>query len=128
MREGRNAPTESFQHFRVQLTWKPRAFCGLDAADVYLSAGLYCIISIIESVDSISRDDPDVTYMLYITTTNITRKPYTFKTSNQRVQRVLQVILHLVGCCKASETSATHRTWRHQKTHFLHLLLLRCQA
>ena len=30
--------------------WKPRVFCGLDAADVYLSAGLYCNFIVIDNM------------------------------------------------------------------------------
>ena len=58
---------------------------------VYVHMQTFCVI--IELVDSLSRDDPDV---IYITKTTITRKPYTLMTSNLH-QRVLRVILQLVG-------------------------------
>ena len=51
------------------------------------------MLTIIESVDTIIGDGPDVTY--HITKTKLSRKWYTFKTSNLH-HRVLRVILHLV--------------------------------
>ena len=48
--------------------------------------------NIIELVDSISRDDPGVTYIQCITKTKISRERYTFKTSNLQ-NSVLSVIL-----------------------------------
>ena len=50
---------------------------------------------IIVSVDSISRDGQDVTYMEYMTKTKISQKRFTFKTSNLH-HCILRVILHLV--------------------------------
>ena len=68
---------------------------------------------IIESVHSISRDDPDVThYKNYHNSNTVYFQDFepspTCSTSDFTSSRTQ---------CKASETSSTHRTRRHQKSH-----------
>ena len=56
-------------------------------------------------------------------TPKISRKRYTFKTSNLH-HRVLRVILHLVHLPLHQQTVVYIRNWQVQKIHFLLLLVL----